>query len=159
MRMDAYFEWLQGLRLSMWIAESESIWAFPFVLFLHSVGMGVSAGSGFVIALRLLGLAGPAPVSSFRVLFKIFWVGFFLNLVTGSILFAAHATTTGHIPIYYAKLTLILAGMLLSVPIRGFVDGDTSDSVIPAGIRTLAAVSLVVWIGVIATGRWIAYAQ
>ncbi len=159
MRMDAYFEWLQGLRLSMWIAESESIWAFPFVLFLHSAGMGVSAGSAFVIALRLLGLAGPVPVSSLRVLFKIFWAGFFLNLVTGSILFAAHATITGHIPIYYAKLTLILAGMLLSVPIRGFVDGEASDSVIPASIRTLAAVSLVVWIGVIATGRLIAYAQ
>ena len=157
--MDAYFEWLQGLRLSMWIAESESIWAFPFVLFLHSVGMGVSAGSAFVIALRLLGLAGRAPVSSFRVLFKIFWAGFFLNLVTGSILFAAHATTTGHIPMYYAKLMLILAGMLLSVPIRGFVDGEASDSVIPASIRTLAAVSLVVWIGVIATGRLIAYVQ
>ena len=72
---------------------------------------------------------------------------------------AAHATTTGYIPIYYAKLTLILAGMLLSVPIRAFVDRETSDSVIPASIRTLAAVSLVVWIGVIATGRWIAYAQ
>jgi hypothetical protein len=49
--------------------------------------------------------------------------------------------------------------MLLSVPIRGFVDGEASDSVIPASIRTLAGVSLVVWIGVIATGRLIAYAQ
>jgi hypothetical protein len=157
--MDAYFEWLQGLRFSMWIAESESIWSFPLVLFLHSVGMGLSAGTAFVIGLRLVGLAGPVPVSSLRVLFKIFWAAFFLNLVTGSILFAAHATTTGHIPIYYAKLTLILAGMLLSVPIRGFVESEASDRVIPASIRTLAAASLVVWVGVITTGRLIAYFQ
>src|SRR5258705_6793097 len=157
--MASYFEWLQDLPLSMWIAGSESLLSFPLVLFLHSVGMGMSAGSAFIVAMRLVGVGRPLPVSSLRIFFKIFWAGFFLNLVTGSILFAAHATTTGHIPIYYAKLTLILAGMLLSVPIRAFVDGETSDSVIPNGIRTLAAVSLVVWIGVIATGRWIAYAQ
>jgi len=155
--MASYFEWLQDLPLSMWIAGSESLLSFPLILFLHSIGMGLSAGSAFVICMRLVGVGRPLPVSSLRVFFKIFWGGFFLNLVTGSLLFAAHATTTGFIPMYYLKLALIAAGMVLSLPIRKFVDGQTSDDVIPSRVKGLAALSLLVWVAVITTGRLIAY--
>ena len=155
--MASYLEWLQDLPLSMWIAGSESLLSFPLILFLHSIGMGLSAGSAFVICMRLVGVGRPLPVSSLRVLFKIFWGGFFLNLVTGSLLFAAHATTTGYIPMYYIKLALIAAGMVLSLPIRKFVDGETSDDAIPSHVKGLAALSLLVWVGVITTGRLIAY--
>jgi len=155
--MASYLEWLQDLPFSMWIAGSESLLSFPLVLFLHSVGMGLSAGAAYVVCLRLVGVGRPLPVSSLRVFFTIFWGGFFLNLVTGSILFAAHATTTGYVPMYYAKLTLIAVGMVLSVPIRKFVDGETSDGVIPSRVKALAVLSLLVWTGVITTGRLIAY--
>ena len=155
--MASYLEWLQGLSFPAWVGGSDSLWSFPFILFLHSVGMGLSVGAAFVVCLRLVGVGRPLPVSSLRVLFTIFWGGFYMNLVTGSILFAAHATTTGYVPMYYAKLALILVGMVLSLPIRTFVDGGTSDGAIPARIRTCAAVSLIVWVGVITTGRLIAY--
>jgi len=155
--MASYLEWLQDLPFSMWIAGSESLLSFPLVLFLHSVGMGLSAGTAYVVCMRLVGVGRPLPVSSLRILFKIFWGGFFLNLVTGSILFAAHATTTGYVPMYYAKLTLIAVGMVLSVPIRRFVDGERSDGVIPGRVKGLAVLSLLVWTGVITTGRLIAY--
>jgi hypothetical protein len=155
--MESFFEWLQSQSVPTWVSESDSIWGFPTVLFLHSVGMGLSAGAAFVIGLRLLGVGRPLPVSSLRVLFKIFWGGFVLNFVTGSLLFAAHATTTGYVPMYYAKLALILVGVILLFPMRRFVDSDASDGVIPAHLRALALVSLGVWIGVITTGRLIAY--
>lgn len=155
--MSSYLEWLQDLPFSMWIAGSESLLSFPLVLFLHSVGMGLSAGAAFIVGMRLVGVGRPLPVSSLRVFFKIFWAGFFLNAVTGSILFAAHATTTGYIPMYYIKLALIAAGMVLSVPIRTFVDGEASDGVVPSTVKGLAALSLIVWVAVITTGRLIAY--
>jgi len=155
--MASYLEWLQDLPFSMWIAGSESLLSFPLVLFLHSVGMGLSAGSAYVVCMRLVGVGRPLPVSSLRVFFKIFWGGFFLNLVTGSLLFAAHATTTGFIPMYYLKLALIAAGMVLSLPIRKFVEGQTSDDAIPSRVKGLAALSLLVWVAVITTGRLIAY--
>jgi len=155
--MASYLEWLQDLPFSMWIAGSESLLSFPLVLFLHSVGMGLSAGAAFIVAMRLVGVGRPLPVSSLRIFFKIFWAGFFLNLVTGSILFAAHATTTGYIPMYYLKLALIASGVVLLVPIRRFVDGESSDGAIPSRIRGLATLSLIVWTAVITTGRLIAY--
>jgi Family of unknown function (DUF6644) len=155
--MESFFEWLQSLSVPTWVSESDSIWGFPTILFLHSVGMGLSAGSAFIIGLRLLGIGHPLPVSSLRVLFKIFWGGFVLNFITGSLLFAAHATTTGYVPMYYAKLALILVGVILLFPMRRFVDSDASDGVIPARLKAIALVSLGVWIGVITTGRLIAY--
>ena len=155
--MESFFEWLQSQSVPTWVSESDSIWGFPTVLFLHSVGMGLSAGAAFIIGLRLLGVGRPLPVSSLRVLFKIFWGGFVLNFITGSLLFAAHATTTGYVPMYYAKLALILVGVILLFPMRRFVDSDASDGVIPARLKAVALVSLGVWIGVITTGRLIAY--
>jgi hypothetical protein len=47
--------------------------------------------------------------------------------------------------------------MVLSVPIRTFVDGQASDGAIPGRVKGLAALSLVVWVAVITTGRLIAY--
>jgi hypothetical protein len=155
--MASYLEWLQDLPFSMWIAGSESLLSFPLVLFLHSVGMGLSAGSAYVVCMRLVGVGRPLPVSSLRIFFKIFWGGFFVNLVTGTILFMAHATSTGYVPMYYLKLALIAVGMLLSLPIRKFVDGPASDGAIPSRVRGLAALSLIVWTAVITTGRLIAY--
>src|SRR5678815_5797340 len=113
--MESFFEWLQALSVSNWIATDESIWSFPTILFFHSVGMGLTAGVMFMVCLRLVGVGRPLPVSSLRMLFRIFWWGFVLNAITGSLLFAAHATITGNQPIYYAKLTLIALGVVLSL--------------------------------------------
>ena len=157
--MESFFQWLQDQSISTWIATDETIWSFPLILFLHSVGMGLTAGVMFMICLRLVGVGRPLPVSSMRMLFKIFWAGFVLNAVTGSLLFAAHATITGNQPIYYAKLTLIAVGVILAVPIEKFVQSDASDRSIPSVVRGLAAVALAVWVGVITTGRFIAYLQ
>lgn len=155
--MDSYFDWLQSLPFSVWISGSDSVLGFPLVLFVHSLGMGFSAGSAFVITLRLLGIGRSLQVSALRLLATLFWGGFVLNLVSGCILFAARATLTGHIPIYYAKLGLILVGVLLFMPMRSFVNSAPRDAAIPARIKGFAAVSLIVWVAVITTGRFIAY--
>jgi hypothetical protein len=157
--MESFFEWLQGLSIANWIATDESIWSFPTILFLHSVGMGLTAGVMFMICLRLVGVGRPLPVSSMRVLFTIFWGGFVLNAITGSLLFAAHATITGNQPIYYAKLSLIAVGVVLAFPLQHFVQDDASDGRIPVRVKGMAAAALAVWVGVITTGRFIAYLQ
>ena len=157
--MESFFQWLQDLSISNWIATDETIWSFPLILFLHSVGMGLTAGVMFMICLRLVGVGRPLPVSSMRMLFRIFWWGFVLNAITGSLLFAAHATITGNQPIYYAKLALIAVGVVLAFPLQKFVDGESSDGMIPASVKGMAGVGLAIWVGVITTGRFIAYLQ
>ena len=157
--MESYLDWLQGLPISIWINESESLWGYPLVLFLHSVGMALSAGLAMVIDLRLCGLGRPLPISSLRKLFPIFWGGFVVNAASGSLLFMAAAASTGYVPMYYAKLTMVLFGLLAMRPIRAFVDGDGADADIPTRVKALAAASFLLWTGVIATGRLIAYVK
>ena len=40
--------------LSAWVRESESLFAFPGILILHTLGMAMSAGAAFAMSLRAL---------------------------------------------------------------------------------------------------------
>src|SRR5690606_3822896 len=42
---------LEQTALSVWLRESPTMWGFPFVLFLHTLGLGIAAGLG--VALNL----------------------------------------------------------------------------------------------------------
>ena len=157
--MDSFLVWLQNLPLPLWVAESDSIWGYAFLLFVHAIGMGLTAGLAFVVSLRLLGVGTAIPVSSLRPLFRLFWIGFALNLVSGGILFATNATGHAHVIMMYVKLLLLAFGLVATVRLRAFVDGSASDAPeVPSGVRTLAVVCIAVWLGVIVAGRMIAYA-
>lgn len=156
--MEPLLAWLQDLPVSVWLTESESLWAFPLVLFLHTLGIALTAGSSFIVTLGVLGWLGPVSPRSLRKLFSWFWVGFVLNAVSGSLLFMSAATVTAYKPTYQMKLLLILLGVATFVPIGTILDhSDTLETGIPARARILAAASLVAWAGAIFTGRFIAY--
>ena len=57
-----YLVWLEATALSTWLRESVSLLAFPFVLVLHTVGMGFLAGANAAIDLRILGVAAGVPL-------------------------------------------------------------------------------------------------
>jgi hypothetical protein len=48
--------WIQHLPVFVSIAESDSVWAYPTVLMLHTVGLGWLVGLNTVVNLRLLGV-------------------------------------------------------------------------------------------------------
>ena len=156
--MDSLLIWLQNLPLALWVAESDSIWGYAFLLFVHAIGMGLTAGLAFVVSLRLLGVGTAVPVSSLRPIFRLFWLGFSLDLVSGSILFITNATGHAHVVVMYVKLGLLVLGLTATRRIRAFVDGDSSDAAVPSGVRTSAVVCIAVWLSVIVAGRMIAYA-
>jgi hypothetical protein len=152
--------WLESSALGVWTRESPSIWAYPTVLTLHTVGLGVLVGANAVIDFRLLGFAPRLPIPSLAPLFRFMWAGFAINAVSGVMLFAADATAKARQPVFYVKLTLIAAALVITALIRrtverGPVPGDAS--VIPGLGKRLATLSLLVWTGVIIAGRLMAY--
>ena len=157
--MESFLTWLQELPLSIWVNESESIWAYPLVLFLHTFGLALTGGSAAVILARILGLARSFPLPAFRKVFPALWAGFVLNAISGTLLFTAAATSIGYVAIYWVKMVLLLFAVLTLLPVRTFVHSDraATDREIPFRIKGLAAVSLVLWAGVITTGRLVAY--
>jgi len=155
----AVLQWIQDLPISAAIAESDSLWwGYAWWLFVHAVGMGLTAGIGFIVCLRLLGVGRQIPLSSLRVLFRLFWVGFYLNLLSGTLLFMTDATGIARVWELYAKLVCLALALIAMSRLRRFVDNTDSDRTIPPAIQKMAVACLVLWLAVITSGRLIAYA-
>src|SRR6478672_6460734 len=132
----AILQWIQDLPISAAIAESDSIWwGYAWWLFVHAVGMGLTAGIGFVVCLRVLGIGQQIPLSSLRVLFRLFWIGFYLNLLSGVILFMTAATGIARVWELYAKLACLALALGAMSRLRRFVDRTESDRTIPPAIQ------------------------
>ncbi len=76
--MDAFLMWLEATTLSTWVRESSSVLAFPSILSLHTVGMGLVAGLNAAIALRILGFAPQVPFAEMQRFLPVMWFGFWL---------------------------------------------------------------------------------
>jgi hypothetical protein len=143
---------------SMWLLQSNSIWAYPTVLTLHTFGMMVLAGTCAVVDLRLLGFGRGIPLGSMQTLFRVMWAGFWVNLLTGSMLFAADATKRATQPLFLVKMLLIAVGIVTIVMIRRNLYGATAEPVtVSAKAKGLALVSLLAWCAAITAGRLLAY--
>jgi len=143
---------------STWLLSSNSIWAYPTVLTLHTFGMMALVGSALMIDLRLLGFGRGIPLSSLERLFRVMWGAFWLNLVTGTMLFIADASKRATQPLFLVKLLLVASGIATIVLIRRrLFDGAKEPIVISGAARRLAVTSLLVWSAAVTAGRLLAY--
>jgi hypothetical protein len=152
--MHAWLEALQNSAFSAWVVGSDSIWAYPMILTMHTVGLGIVVGAAAVLDLRLLGVGPSIPIQEMRRVIPLFWLGFFINLVSGVMLFVSEATDKAAQPVFLIKLLLVFAGVVVTARLRNVAfDADVP----PVRARTLAKVSLFVWAGAIVAGRLMAY--
>jgi hypothetical protein len=150
--------WLEATALATWTRESPSIWAYPTILTLHTVGLGIVVGANAVIDFRLLGFAPRISLPSLSPLFRLILWAFLLNATTGVMLFMSDATAKSTQPVFYIKLTLIgLALWNTNIVRRGMRDGRPGAGGDTGRYRRLAIVSLVLWAGAITAGRLMAY--
>jgi len=154
-----FLGWLEGMSYSAWVRESPSLWAFPMLLFAHTLGMSLVAGGSAVIDMALLGLWPKSPLKPLERLFPVIWWGFWLNLFTGVSIFLKDATIYGRNPDLYIKLVFVAAGVYLVVRMRKQVFGDPSldKGPVPAQAKVMAWASLGCWFCAIVAGRLIAY--
>ena len=149
---------LEASAFSTWLRESPSLWAYPTVLTLHTVGLAVLVGVNAAFDLRLLGFGRGMALASIEPFFPAMWVGFWLNAMTGAMLFALDPIRKGTTTLFMIKLALVAAGVVLIVLLRRAVYGRGPDAAaVTAAARTYAVLSLLVWAAAIATGRFMAY--
>ena len=155
--MTEFLTSLEASSFSTWLRESPSIWAYPAVLTLHTVGLGVLVGANWMVDLRVLGFGNAVPMSLFARAFPIMWSGFWLNAATGVLLFVADpkkATTT----IFMWKLAIIAAAVMMLIALKRRLYGEPVHMDNATGaVKAVAVVSIVLWVAAIATGRWMAY--
>src|SRR5262245_59558077 len=106
---------LQGSGVSTWLRESESIWALPTILTLHTLGLAVLVGSNWAFDLRVLGIGRNIPLTPFRSMFWFMWAGLAVNGVTGAFLFAADASRKAVSATFLTKMLLVAIAVAVLV--------------------------------------------
>ena len=67
--MKEFLVFLEELQFSQWVKDAPTIWAFPMILFVHTLGMSIVAGGSSMIDLIVLGFWPDAPIKPFARLF------------------------------------------------------------------------------------------
>jgi hypothetical protein len=147
-------------------AMRQWLWLYPSVETVHIVGIGLLFGSIAVLDLRLLGLSRSIPVRTLAKHVLPWTAGSFLLIVpSGLMMFTAHATEFIDSPVFVLKKCLIMAAGLNAALFHTMVfrTADVWDAEDlrklppPPSARVSAALSLLIWISVIACGRLLAY--
>ncbi|PAP95280.1 DUF6644 family protein [Mesorhizobium wenxiniae] len=130
--------------------------AYPIVNALHIMSIGALLTSVWLMDLRILGAFRSLPHAAFVALLRrTAFAAFAGALATGSLLFSVRASEYAAMPIFFAKMTLILlAGANFLVFMRRAKGGDE-----PAGgtVTIVAVLSLVLWTSVLFAGRFIGF--
>jgi hypothetical protein len=142
------------------IAMRQSMWVFDVTETIHTLGITLVAGTIMLVDLRLLGLGlRREPFSDVvsRIVPWTLW-SFCLMAITGGWLFAGEASKLYHSAAFRIKLVLLLLAGLNALIFhltvyRRAVEWD----VIPVRGKLAGLISLLLWIGIIAAGRSIAY--
>jgi hypothetical protein len=155
-------EWLQNLPWASGIKHSA--WQFPVFESVHSLAISAMIWPAALLDLRLLGLVmRQRSVSQVASQFLPWvWAGFSVMILSGSILFASEAVKCYNSPFFRIKLVLIAVAGLNALVFHKTVFRGVSwwdkDAPTPWRAKLAGACSLLIWAGVVAMGRALAYA-
>ena len=147
-------------------AMREWLWLYPSVEIVHIAGIALLFGSIAVLDLRLLGLSRSISVRRLaRHVLPVSAGSFALIVPSGLAMFTAHASEFVQSGVFVLKMCLIMAAGLNAALFHALVyrTADVWDTEEmrnlppPPSARVSAALSLALWLGVIACGRLLAY--
>ena len=150
--------WLENSPLGVWIRESE--WGYPIVLISHTVGMALVVGCVLSLALRVLLARSATALPWFDTVFRLAWIGFAINFVSGMVLFSGSPRRFVANPAFQVKLAaLLVAAFSIWLLARRVAGESQSSPVTPAtrATRAMAATSILLWCIAIGAGRLMAY--
>jgi hypothetical protein len=149
------FNTIEQTALSSWLRESTSVFGFYFILLFHTIGMSLVVGASAVVDLRILGVAPALPLKPLKRLFTIMWVGLAINVTSGLFLLTAYPTKALTNPDFYIKMTFIGLAVftMRKLSIQVFGDKSLDEMAMIAKGKTMAAWSLVFWVGAVSAGR------
>ena len=136
-----------------------SPWAFPVIESVHLLALAVIGGAVLVVDLRMLGLglrrqrivevardAQPVLVGSLVVM-----------IVTGVGLFVSEAVKCYYSTPFKVKMVCLVLAAIFTFTVKRQVTLADEARVRPLWFKLVALVSLTLWLGVGASGRWIGF--
>jgi hypothetical protein len=156
-------DWMRALQEQPFaVAIAESDWLFPFFETIHVFALTLVVGSIAMIDLRLLGIGqrNRAISEVTATLLPWTWSAFAGAAAAGIVLFCSKATAYyQNIPFRIKMVCLALAAVNMLLfhlfTARNISSWDVGRP--PAGARVAGGLSLLLWITIVATGRWIGF--
>jgi hypothetical protein len=155
--------WLENT--SVGTAIRQSTWLFPTIETVHVLATVIVVGSVTMLDLRLLNVAWRDR--SIREVHEDVlpwtWSSFAVAAVAGSLLFSSAATKYYHNVPFRMKMVLLL---LIGINAAFFetrtyqrITNSEGETRIPMAAKVAGALGIVLWIGVVACGRWIGFTK
>jgi hypothetical protein len=145
--------------VGVFTAVRESMYVYPVLLSIHLACIALFGGLILVTNLRLLGwvltdISAEALIQSLRP-----WkqAGFVVMVTCGVLLGASKAEEYLTNPFFLTKMALLAGLGLHGLYFAGRVYRRDEGLISPSTARTAAVLSLILWVGVVSMGRWIAY--
>jgi cytochrome bd-type quinol oxidase subunit 2 len=154
--------WLAATPVSQTIGQFH--WITPAVQCVHILAIAVVMSAILMMDLRLLGMAGtedPIQMTARRYLPWVWWCLLVL-FVSGATLIVGEPRRSLQNPIFLLKMALLVGAAGLTALTQRPFGEDAGLWQAPryrSAAKVLAVASLILWVGIVFCGRWIAYAQ
>ncbi len=153
-----FFLWME----TTWFGVIGKTWgaAFALVEAFHLLAMALLGGAVFVADARLLGI-GFKEVPAQEILdksHKVFVWALGVVLFTGVFMACGVAGKIYFLPVFWYKMLALATGILFVFFIKRPLLARGLENLSPNTVRLIAVSSVLVWVTVAATGRWIGFA-
>jgi hypothetical protein len=153
----SFIKWVAG----SWLGQltSGSLWMFAVIEAVHLLALAAIGGAVLIVDLRLLGFGiREQPIERLaRDAHRWFLWSWAVMIVTGILLFFSEPEKLFYSPPFFWKMTSLLLATVFALTIRRKVTLAAEGSVSPTVLKLVALVSLLLWFGVGAGGRWIGF--
>ena len=162
MNIDALLKALEAYGFATAIREGDAL--FPWLESIHVLAIVLVVGSIAMVDLRLLGWASrERPVSCLTAdMLPITWIAFAVAAISGVLMFCAKATTYGYNIYFLLKMGFLLLAGANMLFFHKFTQQDVKNwgapgSAVPQAAKVAGGLSLLLWICIVAFGRWIGF--
>ena len=159
--LHSFCKWLEQTPASL--AIQNTAWVVPTVQTLHILAIAAVMSSVLMIDLRILGILGrDQPLQRVTARFlPIIWWSLPLLLASGIVMIIGEPPRELENSIFQLKMALVVAAIAVtlsfSIPLGRDVGYWDLSSSRRAAVKIIAILSLLLWVGIVFAGRWIAY--
>ena len=140
--------------MNFFVALKSSVWAYPALEVMHLVGIALLLGNLVTLELRVFGRGAALDVNALATLsLGVAAAGFSLAAASGLLMFASQAAELLTNRAFTLKMLLLMLAGCNAAWFHGRASLNKLDRIAKAQML----VSSLVWLAIVACGRWIAY--
>ena len=138
-------------------------WIVPTVQTVHILAIAAVMSSMLMLNLRLLGITGrDQPLAGVSARFRpVIWWTLPILLVSGSMLIVGEPVRSLENAFFQIKMLLLITVIIVTLGYQAPLNKDAgfweATNTRRGAIKLIAVFSLLLWVGIVCAGRWIAY--